>query len=83
MEQLELDVFPGRADTLYKLLAVEPDTLEALAMATGWGTPCTRKALLQLIAEGRVICRNRNYQPTFFVRASTQVHQSTTSNWSK
>lgn len=47
-----------RKETLYKLLSVEPDTLEHLVRATGWGLELTQHTLLQLVIDGRVTCKN-------------------------
>jgi len=47
-----------RKGTLYKLLCVEPDTLEHLVRVTGWGLETTQHTLLQLVIDGRVICKN-------------------------
>lgn len=44
--------------TLFKLLCVEPDTLDGLTQVTGWGQEATQHALLRLIVEGKVSCRN-------------------------
>lgn len=47
-----------RKEALYKLLSVEPDTLEQLVRVTGWGMETTQHTLLQLVIDGRVTCKN-------------------------
>lgn len=49
---------PERKEVLYKLLCVEPDTLDRLTRVTGWGRDVTQQTLLQLVADGRVSCKN-------------------------
>lgn len=58
-----------KKETLYKLLAVEPETLDNLARATGWGRDPTQHALLQLIADCRVTCKNCSGRRLYYVRA--------------
>lgn len=84
MEQLEFDAIADRRDALYELLSLEPETLDRLIMATGWGADGTRKVLLQLIAEGRVICRDDHHQPTFYVagRLTRRLVSSSNHHWS-
>ena len=55
-----------RSQVLLKLLQVEPDTIGNLTRATGWGEAETTKTLLQLIADGKVLCRTGNGFRTFF-----------------
>ena len=50
----------AKKETLFKLISIEPDTLDRLTKATGWGRETTQMALLQLVADGRVKCRNEN-----------------------
>lgn len=47
-----------RKETLFKLLSLEPETLDELVRATGWGFEATQSTLLQLVVDGRVVCRN-------------------------
>ncbi len=49
-----------KKECLFKLIALEPETLENLTRVTGWEYKQTQEALLQLIAESRITCRNSN-----------------------
>ena len=57
-----------RKEALFKLLALEPETLERLTQATGWGHEVTQHTLLQLIVDERVTCRNANGRRFFHVK---------------
>lgn len=58
----------AKKETLFKLLAVEPETLDNLARATGWGRDSTQHALLQLIADCRVTCTSCSGRRLYCVR---------------
>jgi predicted Rossmann fold nucleotide-binding protein DprA/Smf involved in DNA uptake len=60
-----------RKETLYKLLSVEPDTLEHLVRATGWGLETTQHTLLQLVIDGRVMCKNGAGIRLYHVKTNT------------
>lgn len=70
MEQPELPLAEARAETLYRLLAVEPDTLHNIARTTGWGYKPTQDALLRLIVEGRASCRFVNQRQLYAVKVN-------------
>lgn len=47
-------------DVLAELLQHRMETVESLSQKTGWDEAVTQRALLSLIAAGRVDCRLRN-----------------------
>jgi len=49
-----------KTECLFKLIALEPETLENLTRATGWRHKETQDILLRLIADSRITCRNTN-----------------------
>lgn len=59
---------PERKEVLYKLLCLEPDTLDRLTQVTGWGRDVTQQALLQLVADGRVTCKNGSGMRLYRIR---------------
>lgn len=70
MEMVMNKPFRGndRKEALFKLLSLEPDTLERLTQATGWGYEVTQHTLLQLIVDDRVVCRDSNGRRFFHVK---------------
>lgn len=58
----------GKDEVLLKLLRLEPDTMDHLFHVTGWDRDITRKTLLQLVADGKVKCTNRNHFRWYSVR---------------
>ena len=62
----------NRKDALLKLLKVEPETMEKLAKATGWGHEVTQQTLLQLIVDNKVSCKNGNGRRIYFVKAKAE-----------
>lgn len=55
-----------KKDILYKLLQIEPDTLDNLKMVTGWSKEATQMLLLQLVVDGKIKCRHSNGRRTYF-----------------
>lgn len=65
---LDSSINQSKSATLLKLLSIEPDTLDNLTRVTGWGRDTTQRALLELIADSRVACKNGNNCRTYYVR---------------
>ena len=59
-----------RKDALFKLLSVEPDTMDKLVQATGWGREVTQQTLLQLIVDNKVSCKNGNGRRVYYIKVS-------------
>jgi len=59
-----------KKESLFKLIGLEPETLENLIRVTGWGRPETQNALLKLIADSRVTCKNLNGGRYFMVKSN-------------
>jgi len=62
----------NRKDALLKLLTVEPETMDNLVKETGWGHEVTQHALLQLIVDNKVSCKNGNGRRVYFVKAKAE-----------
>lgn len=58
----------GKKEALYKLLSLEPETLDKLIRVTGWSREITQRALLQLVAANKVGCKNNNGARYYHVR---------------
>ena len=58
----------GGDEVLFKLLLREPDSIEHLHDVTHWSREDMRRALLQLVADGKVKCTERNGVPWYSVR---------------
>ncbi len=58
----------GRDEVLFKLLQREPDSIEHLHDITHWSQDDMRRTLLQLVADGKVKCTERNGMKWYSVR---------------
>ncbi len=63
----------GKDELIFKLLYLEPDTVDHLVRITGWDRAIIHKTLLQLVADGKVKCTNQSSLPQYSVRDEWKV----------
>lgn len=78
--RLEPPLSQRRKDVLLKLIQVEPDHLESLVQATGWGENQTRMTLLQLTVDGLVRRHNRGGRQFYKATSSQPLTPSPSGN---
>lgn len=57
-----------KTESLFKLIAIEPETLDNLTRVTGWGRTTTQQTLLQLVADCRITFKNMNGGQYYMVK---------------